>query len=96
MPQPPPQTAAEVPAPIHLKLTRKEIDFPLGIGSWIVDLDIEMQWLPLNSKVSPPARQTTADSMGGETSEPVPGGVLAGVGVGGVDNAVETVQAARD
>jgi len=100
MPQPPPQTASEVPAPIHFKLTRKEIDFPVGIGSWIVDLDIEMQWLPLDSRAVPPARKTTQDEMQGKGSEPVSGGVLAGVGQiatgGAVESAVDTAQAARD
>ncbi|KIJ56953.1 hypothetical protein M422DRAFT_57516 [Sphaerobolus stellatus SS14] len=92
MPQPPPQTGAEIP-PL-------DIDFPVGIGSWIVDLDIEMQWLPLASAAVPPARQTSKDSAEGEIAEPVPGGILAGVGdmaAGStVASAVEAVQAARD
>jgi len=30
--------------PMHLKLTRKEVDFSLGAGSWIIDVDIELEW----------------------------------------------------
>jgi phosphatidylinositol-3,4,5-trisphosphate 3-phosphatase and dual-specificity protein phosphatase PTEN len=50
-------------------LSRKEIDFPLGIGSDIVDVEISLQWCPENT----PAIAATAPSSppqqnGGEGS----------------------------
>lgn len=100
MPQPPPNMPVEVPPPTHWKLTRKEVDFPLGIGAWIVDIDIQMVWLPLGTAAYPPKRQTSLDSATGEVAEPVSGGLIASVSDmatgGAVASAVETVQAARD
>jgi phosphatidylinositol-3,4,5-trisphosphate 3-phosphatase/dual-specificity protein phosphatase PTEN len=78
-------------------LNRKEIDFPLGIGSWIIDIDIQMVWLPLGTEAGPPKRQTSLESSQGQVSEPISGGVLAGaVTVDAPASTVETVQAARD
>lgn len=41
----PPPTADDVSQSTHLHLSRKDVDFPLGIGAWIVDIDIEMAWV---------------------------------------------------
>lgn len=49
MPQPPPTASGNVsttPTPTHWLLSRKDVDFPIGIGNWIVDIDLEMSWLP--------------------------------------------------
>ena len=35
---------------IHLKC--KDVDFPLGIAVWIVDIDIEMAWAAVGSGIS--------------------------------------------
>jgi hypothetical protein len=101
MPQPPPTTLSEVPPLTQWKLTRKELDFPIGIGSWIIDVDIQMTWLPLGTKARPPKRQTSLESAQREITEPVSGGVLAGLATAGdhggvTGSTVETVQAAKD
>ncbi|KAF8499993.1 phosphatases II [Gautieria morchelliformis] len=49
MPQPLPR-ADDVPQSTHIRLSRKDVDFPLGIGSWIVDIDIEIEWVPVGSE----------------------------------------------
>ncbi|KAG6857038.1 hypothetical protein H0H87_010392 [Tephrocybe sp. NHM501043] len=43
--------------PTKLRLTRKELDFPLGIGSAIVDIEIQMEWV---SKIEAEVAQTPA------------------------------------
>ncbi|KAF8316846.1 hypothetical protein DL93DRAFT_2077655 [Clavulina sp. PMI_390] len=35
--------------PVHLNLPKSAIDFPLGPGSWIVDVDVEMEWAKSDS-----------------------------------------------
>jgi len=57
MPQPP-LGAAQQENRTKLVLTRKEIDFPLGIGSDIIDVEILMEWLKESDgeAVQPPAR----------------------------------------
>ncbi|CAA7268480.1 unnamed protein product [Cyclocybe aegerita] len=86
MPQPPP-TASTTPAPDSLKstlrLTRKELDFPLGLGSSIIDVETEMEWVvpaPGHAgveAVEPPLRARTEDSKIGTDAEPVQTGIAA-------------------
>ena len=46
------------------KLTRKEIDFPLGVGSYLVDVEVGMEWCDNEtSEVSTPP-DTPLDSRG--------------------------------
>jgi phosphatidylinositol-3,4,5-trisphosphate 3-phosphatase/dual-specificity protein phosphatase PTEN len=30
---------------VHLKFRRSEIDFPLGPGYWISEVDVELEWI---------------------------------------------------
>ncbi|KAJ3517517.1 hypothetical protein NLJ89_g463 [Agrocybe chaxingu] len=86
MHQPPP-TASTTPSSESLKstlrLTRKELDFPLGLGSSIIDVDIEMEWVvtPFGQAgvevVEPPLRARTEDSKIGTDPEPVQTGIVA-------------------
>ncbi|PPQ66952.1 hypothetical protein CVT26_009983 [Gymnopilus dilepis] len=56
MPQPPPTSASDTtPTKAHFTLARKDLDFALGIGSSIVDVDVEMEW------VVPPSPLLTTD-----------------------------------
>lgn len=52
MPQPPPRTLKDPPERSHIRLSRKDIDFPLGIGAWIIDIDVEMAWIPMGIETS--------------------------------------------
>lgn len=48
------------------RLSRKEVDFPLGIGSHIIDVTASLQWCsPEADVVCPPPRQTSEDSAQG-------------------------------
>ncbi|KAJ7039826.1 phosphatases II [Mycena alexandri] len=98
MPQPPP-TSGPPPPPTKFTLTRKEVDFPLGVGSALIDVEIEMEWLrTMDSEgVQPPARQTSAESEEGAMGEPA--GIAAtieAVAAGNIADAVEAKQAAED
>lgn len=51
MPQPPPSKSVEtLTTPVHWLLSRKDVDFPVGFGAWIVDVDVEMSWIPLEKE----------------------------------------------
>lgn len=54
-------------------LTRKEIDFPLGIGSGIIDVEIALEWLKDTDAevVQPPARMGSEEEKAhGMEAEP--------------------------
>ena len=58
MPQPPPSTHGRprrTTATLHL--TRKDIDFALGLGKGIVDVEVEMEWVAPGD----PLAEVTAD-----------------------------------
>lgn len=89
MPQPPPNidsysSSTESPknTVTHFVLTRKEVDFAIGIGAAIVDVDIAMEWIPsfdAEAKKSPPPTQTSADSLEGKGGEPAIAGIMTGL-----------------
>lgn len=45
MPQPDSSAPLEPGEATKLTLTRKEIDFPIGIGSELIDVEISMEWV---------------------------------------------------
>ncbi|KAF5373961.1 hypothetical protein D9758_000712 [Tetrapyrgos nigripes] len=116
LPQPPPSsspsststTGTSSPTTTKMLLTRKEIDFPLGVGSSIIDVEISLEWLkPSDSAtVQPPARTTTtpeesqlgiADSVSGTTgATPGVAATVQAVTAGDFRSAVETKQAAEE
>lgn len=72
------------------------MDFPLGAGAWLLDVDVSMEWVEHQSVTGlPPPRQTTKESAAGVGGEP--GGVIAGLGrlnIGGsAKEAMEATQA---
>ncbi|KAH9477617.1 Phosphatidylinositol 3,4,5-trisphosphate 3-phosphatase and dual-specificity protein phosphatase PTEN [Psilocybe cubensis] len=91
MSQPPPSsTSTEKVDPTILKanmtLSRKDIDFPLGVGSAIIDIDIQMEWAMPSppspsavdiSNLEPPLRTRTEDSKIGTDPEPEQSGLAA-------------------
>jgi phosphatidylinositol-3,4,5-trisphosphate 3-phosphatase/dual-specificity protein phosphatase PTEN len=86
-------------APTKFTLKRKEVDFPLGLGSALIDVEIEMEWLRTTDSeaVQPPARQTSAESAEAGSEEPA--GIAAtieAVAAGNIADAVEVKQAAED
>lgn len=106
MPQPPPFPSPSSSQTMHLVLTRKELDFPLGAGSALIDVDVTLEWvapgLGKPRELQPPKAQTSQDSsqgVGGEPDTSVgPTGVIAAGLQAAVSNAtgreaVEVVQA---
>lgn len=79
------------------RLKREELDFPLGLGSNIVDLEVLMEWCSESADIlSPPERQTSAESRAGKGE---PSGIMAtlqAASAGNVHEAVEARQAAED
>ncbi|KAG8905161.1 large subunit of alpha-aminoadipate reductase, partial [Tulasnella sp. 417] len=64
-------------APTEFKLTRKEVDFPLGPGSWLIDLTLEMEWAGKEAAAAvpkPPKKEQTPE----KTAEIVAGAVAEG------------------
>ncbi|KAJ7057885.1 phosphatases II [Mycena amicta] len=101
MDQPPPSASssttanpnASPPPATKFTLTRKQMDFPIGLGSALVDVEIEMEWVRPgeSARVQPP--QTTMS--------PEPEGVglatkIEAVAKAGVGDAAEAKQAAED
>lgn len=80
-----------------LKLTRQEVDFAIGVGSYIVDLDVNLEWCPESADViSPPERQTSVESQEGRSEPSGLATTLEAVAAGDVAQAVEAKQAAEN
>ncbi|KAF5318576.1 hypothetical protein D9619_010677 [Psilocybe cf. subviscida] len=70
-----PTSESAAPAPKStFTLTRKEIDFPIGLGSAIVDLAIDMEWVPSKSPVAALQSTEGGDFAHGEPRAPVHAG----------------------
>ncbi|THH32547.1 hypothetical protein EUX98_g1630 [Antrodiella citrinella] len=80
-----------------LKLTRREVDFAVGIGSHIVDLEVGLEWWAESADViSPPERQGSRESVEGKGE---PAGVAATVealAAGNIGQAIDAKQGAED
>lgn len=80
-----------------LRLTRQEVDFALGIGSNIVDLEVNLEWCSESADVmSPPERQTSIESREGKGEPAGIAATLEAVAAGNVSGIVEAKQAAED
>ncbi|KAI0635264.1 phosphatases II [Trametes polyzona] len=92
---PHPRGAAEQSA--TLVLTRKEIDFPVGIGSNIIDVSVSMEWCSEAADViNPPARQGSVESAQGQGEPAGVAGSLQVMAEGNVKGMVEAKQAADE
>lgn len=80
-----------------LRLNRKELDFPLGIGANIIDLEVTMEWCSETAGVvAPPARQSSSESGAGEGEPAGLAATMKAVTAGNLGEAVEAKQAAED
>ena len=84
----------------HFTLTRKELDFAIGAGSSIIDVDVALAWVPSSSadaQKSPPPQQTSMESLQGVGGEPNDGGIIAtiqsAIDGDGLSEVVEATQA---
>ncbi|KAJ3862635.1 phosphatases II [Lentinula novae-zelandiae] len=103
MPQPPPYSDPPQPSNISSKfvLQRKELDFALGIGSSIIDVEISLEWLKETEveTVQPPARVNTEDEETAPEKVKEPAGIgamIEAMATGDVAGVVEATQAAED
>jgi phosphatidylinositol-3,4,5-trisphosphate 3-phosphatase/dual-specificity protein phosphatase PTEN len=70
------------------------VDFPLGVGSAIIDVEISLEGCEYTDSVQPPARQTSEESH--EREEPTGvAATLQAIQAGGIGEAVEVKQAAE-
>jgi phosphatidylinositol-3,4,5-trisphosphate 3-phosphatase/dual-specificity protein phosphatase PTEN len=72
--------------PMHLILTRKEIDFSVGIGGDIMDVDVSLEWLTESDS------DTDTDIQSQPLQNYEPKGMLGtmqGIAGGGIGDAVE-------
>ncbi|KAI0674415.1 phosphatases II [Trametes maxima] len=80
-----------------LVLTRKEVDFPVGIGSSILDVEVSMEWCSEAADVvSPPVRQGSAESAEGQGEPTSVAATLQAAASGQVQGLSEAKQAADD
>ncbi|KAF5390012.1 hypothetical protein D9757_003807 [Collybiopsis confluens] len=103
MPQPSPNSDSSQPQPASLTtklvLTRKEVDFALGVGSSIIDVEISLEWLKETEveAVQPPAQQSPTDNETSPDAETAGvAATLEAVTAGHLAAAVETQQAAEN
>ncbi|KAF7300639.1 Phosphatases II [Mycena chlorophos] len=94
MDQPCPTNNTTPPPATKFTLTRKQMDFPIGLGSALVDVEIEMEWVRPSegARVQPPQRKEQSlepDDVGFAAK-------LEAVAEGGVGGAAEAKQAADD
>ena len=72
------------------RLSRKEVDFPLGIGSHIIDVTASMEWCaPETDIVCPPPRQNSEDSAEGRGEPTGLGAALEAAAIGQTQDAVD-------
>jgi phosphatidylinositol-3,4,5-trisphosphate 3-phosphatase and dual-specificity protein phosphatase PTEN len=92
------QTFSSTQDTTRFLLTRKEVDFPLGVGSAIVDVEISLEACEEAEAemVQPLARQTTQESQEPGTSEPSGIAVAVQAVTAGVPEAVKVKQATED
>lgn len=113
MPQPPPTASPDSATPTTqsttsptkttFTLTRKDVDFPLGLGSSIIDVDIEMEWVRPTSgsgaqtSVEPPVCAHTGDLKTGVDVDPEGNNAVSAIlqavvaGADGTDNVLGRV-----
>ncbi|KAF7430287.1 Telomerase protein component 1 [Pleurotus ostreatus] len=82
--------------PAKFTLSKKDIDFPLGIGSAILDVEILMEWVSEGEPLQPAARQTSEDALVKGENEPAGLAPMLPLVSEPMAPAVEVKQAAED
>jgi phosphatidylinositol-3,4,5-trisphosphate 3-phosphatase/dual-specificity protein phosphatase PTEN len=99
MPHPPPSSTAPSYPTTKFMLTRKELDFPLGVGSGIIDVGISLEWFRETDTeaVQPRALQIAEEGIVEGSNEPalIAATVQAFV-AGSTGDTVEAKQGAED
>ncbi|KAI8986888.1 phosphatases II [Trametes punicea] len=80
-----------------LVLTRKEIDFAVGIGSNIIDVSMSIEWCPERTDAFSPSTVQEGSEFKGDEDEPADIGATVGAAISGeVKKMAEVKQAAID
>ncbi|EJD54825.1 phosphatases II [Auricularia subglabra TFB-10046 SS5] len=45
---------------VHFVLEKREVDFTVGAGAWIIDVDVAMDWVGADAPAAPPATSDTS------------------------------------
>ena len=94
---PHPRSEAQAQRGTTFVLTRKELDFAVGVGANIVDVAVSMEWCPEAADViGMPERVTSADIAEGREEPAGIAASLPAVAMGEGREAVEAQQAAED
>src|SRR5687767_1495264 len=75
LPQPPPAVGSEPAPTTKILISRSEVDFPLGFGALLVDVEIEFGWSVEEDEVAETVSPSQADE-----AEPVGAALLAAAG----------------
>ncbi|KAI0764871.1 phosphatases II [Fomes fomentarius] len=78
-------------------LTRKELDFPVGIGAHIIDVTVSMEWCSDTADIlSPPGRVNSAEMAEGKGEPTGVAATLSAVATGEARGTAEAKQAAEE
>ena len=94
---PHPRSEAQAQRGTTFVLTRKELDFAVGIGANVVDVAVSMEWCSEAADVvSPPERVTSVEIAEGKGEPAGVAGTLPAVATGEAREVAEAKQAAED
>lgn len=83
--------------PTVFRLSRKEVDFPLGIGSHIVDVAVSVEWCASDADViAPPPRQDSQDSVEGKGDPTGIGAAMHAAAIGETQQAIDATQVGHE
>ena len=83
--------------PTLFRLGRKEIDFPLGVGSHLVDVTVAMEWCPPDAEdTRPPSRQSSRDSAEGKGEPTGLAAALEAAAIGQTQEAVDATAVGKE
>ncbi|TBU41726.1 phosphatases II [Dichomitus squalens] len=92
-----PRGAPGIQQATTLTLTRKELDFAVGIGSNIIDVAVSMEWCDEAADVvSPPERVTSTDIAEGRDDPKGVAAALTAIAAGETEDIANAKQAAED
>ncbi|TBU59352.1 phosphatases II [Dichomitus squalens] len=92
-----PRGAPGIQQATTLTLTRKELDFAVGIGSNIIDVAVSMEWCDEAANVvSPPERVTSTDIAEGRDDPKGVAAALTAIAAGETEDIANAKQAAED
>ncbi|KAI0088840.1 phosphatases II [Irpex rosettiformis] len=82
---------------VTFHLTRSEVDFPIGIGANLIDVDVTMKWCSeVVDLATPPERQDSVEPLEGDTDPDGSATAVQALASGQVGDAVEASQVGKE